>query len=150
MHLHFVTTCTNHSSTNRPTGRVATGALISSTVRNSPCQAAKHSTLLKQHQEQDVWTVGVRLSEGNDRLSSLRTLLSHKYQRLLGAMQSNVCDVFLSLCSGLGYILGSSAKVAAGDWHWALRVRNYRHLTPETLSNIYTHALSDNPDPGIV
>lgn len=23
----------------------------------------------------------------------------------------------------MGYILGSSAKVAAGDWHWALRVR---------------------------
>lgn len=27
------------------------------------------------------------------------------------------------LCSGLGYITGSSVKQAAGDWHWALRVR---------------------------
>lgn len=32
--------------------------------------------------------------------------------------------MILSSCSGLGYILGSSAKVAAGDWHWALRVRS--------------------------
>jgi hypothetical protein len=30
--------------------------------------------------------------------------------------------VFL-LPSGLGYITGSSVKQAAGDWHWALRVR---------------------------
>lgn len=37
-------------------------------------------------------------------------------------MYMTIC-VFLSLRSGLGYILGSSAKVAAGDWHWALRVR---------------------------
>ncbi|XP_022523368.2 sphingosine-1-phosphate transporter SPNS2 [Astyanax mexicanus] len=28
----------------------------------------------------------------------------------------------IPLGSGLGYILGSSAKDAAGDWHWALRV----------------------------
>jgi len=31
--------------------------------------------------------------------------------------------IFVSVCSGLGYILGSSAKDAAEDWHWALRVR---------------------------
>lgn len=31
--------------------------------------------------------------------------------------------LLLCPCSGLGYILGASAKVAAGDWHWALRVR---------------------------
>jgi len=29
----------------------------------------------------------------------------------------------LSLHSGLGYILGSIAKDAGGDWYWALRVR---------------------------
>lgn len=42
-----------------------------------------------------------------------------------------------SSCSGLGYILGSSAKVAAGDWHWALRVRS---SSSSSLSSSFLHA----------
>lgn len=38
------------------------------------------------------------------------------------SLSCSLTHLFL-LCSGLGYILGSSAKEAAGDWHWALRVR---------------------------
>lgn len=45
-----------------------------------------------------------------------------------------VC-VCLSLNSGLGYILGSSAKVAAGDWHWALRVR----ASPNNTAHKHAH-----------
>lgn len=47
-----------------------------------------------------------------------------------------------SLCSGLGYILGSSAKEAAGDWHWALRVRtsssSSSSSTARTHPNMHT------------
>lgn len=43
--------------------------------------------------------------------------------------------MILSSCSGLGYILGSSAKVAAGDWHWALRVRS-----TSSVSSSFQHA----------
>lgn len=43
--------------------------------------------------------------------------------------------MILSSCSGLGYILGSSAKVAAGDWHWALRVRS-----SSSVSSSFLHA----------
>lgn len=44
--------------------------------------------------------------------------------------------MILSSCSGLGYILGSSAKVAAGDWHWALRVRS---PSLSSLSSSFPH-----------
>ncbi|KAM7398499.1 hypothetical protein PAMA_006417 [Pampus argenteus] len=39
----------------------------------------------------------------------------------------------IPLGSGLGYILGSSAKDAAGDWHWALRVSPLLGITAGTL-----------------
>ncbi|XP_061074166.1 sphingosine-1-phosphate transporter SPNS2-like [Conger conger] len=39
----------------------------------------------------------------------------------------------IPLGSGLGYILGSSAKHAAGDWHWALRVSPVLGMTAGTL-----------------
>ncbi|KAM3868904.1 sphingosine-1-phosphate transporter SPNS2 [Diretmus argenteus] len=39
----------------------------------------------------------------------------------------------IPLGSGLGYILGSSAKEAAGDWHWALRVSPVLGITAGTL-----------------
>ncbi|TWW74141.1 Protein spinster -like protein 2 [Takifugu flavidus] len=43
----------------------------------------------------------------------------------------------IPLGSGLGYILGSSAKVAAGDWHWALRVSPVLGITAGTLILVF-------------
>ncbi|XP_077361480.1 sphingosine-1-phosphate transporter SPNS2 [Festucalex cinctus] len=39
----------------------------------------------------------------------------------------------IPLGSGLGYILGTSAKLAGGDWHWALRVSPVLGMTAATL-----------------
>lgn len=51
----------------------------------------------------------------------------------------------LSLRSGLGYILGSSAKVAAGDWHWALRVR--ARSSSLSSSNMHTQRQTKKAPP---
>ncbi|TNN64725.1 Protein spinster 2 [Liparis tanakae] len=48
-------------------------------------------------------------------------------------MMLSVFYLAIPLGSGLGYILGSSAKVAAGDWHWALRVSPVLGITAGTL-----------------
>lgn len=48
-------------------------------------------------------------------------------------MMLSVFYLAIPLGSGLGYILGSSAKVAAGDWHWALRVSPVFGITAGTL-----------------
>ncbi|KAK7925647.1 hypothetical protein WMY93_007957 [Mugilogobius chulae] len=48
-------------------------------------------------------------------------------------MMLSVFYLAIPLGSGLGYILGSSAKVAAGDWHWALRVSPMLGVTAGTL-----------------
>lgn len=61
-------------------------------------------------------------------------ILTYVVNTLYNVVQSSVYDV-MSLCflrSGLGYILGSSAKDVADDWHWALRVR-------ASLSSARTH-----------
>ncbi|XP_028839040.1 sphingosine-1-phosphate transporter SPNS2 [Denticeps clupeoides] len=47
----------------------------------------------------------------------------------------------IPLGSGLGYILGSSAKEAAGDWHWALRVSPILGMTAGALILLFV------PDP---
>ncbi|XP_066516879.1 sphingosine-1-phosphate transporter SPNS2 [Hoplias malabaricus] len=48
-------------------------------------------------------------------------------------MMLSVFYMAIPLGSGLGYILGSSAKDAAGDWHWALRVSPLLGMTAGCL-----------------
>ncbi|XP_077597112.1 sphingosine-1-phosphate transporter SPNS2 isoform X1 [Stigmatopora nigra] len=43
----------------------------------------------------------------------------------------------IPLGSGLGYILGTGAKLAAGDWHWALRVSPVLGITAATLIMLF-------------
>uniref|UniRef100_A0AAQ4PDG3 SPNS lysolipid transporter 2, sphingosine-1-phosphate n=1 Tax=Gasterosteus aculeatus aculeatus TaxID=481459 RepID=A0AAQ4PDG3_GASAC len=51
------------------------------------------------------------------------TIIGDLFTNNSRTMMLSVFYLAIPLGSGLGYILGSSAKVAAGDWHWALRVR---------------------------
>ncbi|KAK5918442.1 hypothetical protein CgunFtcFv8_003208 [Champsocephalus gunnari] len=50
------------------------------------------------------------------------TIIGDLFNNNSRTMMLSVFYLAIPLGSGLGYILGSSAKVAAGDWHWALRV----------------------------
>ncbi|XP_063059597.1 sphingosine-1-phosphate transporter SPNS2 [Engraulis encrasicolus] len=56
-------------------------------------------------------------------------------------MMLSVFYLAIPLGSGLGYILGSTAKDAAGDWHWALRVSPFLGMTACTLILLFV------PDP---
>ncbi|CAL8399889.1 unnamed protein product [Boreogadus saida] len=48
-------------------------------------------------------------------------------------MMLSIFYLAIPLGSGLGYILGSGAKEAAGDWHWALRVSPLLGITAGAL-----------------
>ncbi|XP_056265656.1 sphingosine-1-phosphate transporter SPNS2 isoform X1 [Pseudoliparis swirei] len=61
------------------------------------------------------------------------TIIGDLFTNNSRTMMLSVFYLAIPLGSGLGYILGSSAKVAAGDWHWALRVSPIFGITAGTL-----------------
>uniref|UniRef100_A0A3B5A1D1 Sphingolipid transporter 2 n=2 Tax=Stegastes partitus TaxID=144197 RepID=A0A3B5A1D1_9TELE len=61
------------------------------------------------------------------------TIIGDLFTNNSRTMMLSVFYLAIPLGSGLGYILGSSAKVAAGDWHWALRVSPLLGITAGTL-----------------
>ncbi|XP_029985774.1 sphingosine-1-phosphate transporter SPNS2 isoform X2 [Sphaeramia orbicularis] len=61
------------------------------------------------------------------------TIIGDLFTNNSRTMMLSVFYLAIPLGSGLGYILGSSAKVAAGDWHWALRVSPVLGLTAGSL-----------------
>ncbi|XP_061904461.1 sphingosine-1-phosphate transporter SPNS2 [Entelurus aequoreus] len=61
------------------------------------------------------------------------TIIGDLFTNNRRTMMLSVFYLAIPLGSGLGYILGSSAKVAAGDWHWALRVSPVLGMTAGTL-----------------
>uniref|UniRef100_A0A8C2ZWA5 SPNS lysolipid transporter 2, sphingosine-1-phosphate n=1 Tax=Cyclopterus lumpus TaxID=8103 RepID=A0A8C2ZWA5_CYCLU len=61
------------------------------------------------------------------------TIIGDLFTNNSRTMMLSVFYLAIPLGSGLGYILGSSAKVAAGDWHWALRVSPVLGITAGTL-----------------
>ncbi|KAG7471264.1 hypothetical protein MATL_G00123010 [Megalops atlanticus] len=61
------------------------------------------------------------------------TILGDMFTNNTRTMVLSVFYFAIPLGSGLGYILGSSAKHAAGDWHWALRVSPVLGMTAGTL-----------------
>nr|XP_040038638.1 protein spinster homolog 2 [Gasterosteus aculeatus aculeatus] len=63
------------------------------------------------------------------------TIIGDLFTNNSRTMMLSVFYLAIPLGSGLGYILGSSAKVAAGDWHWALRVR----ASPNNTAHKHAH-----------
>uniref|UniRef100_A0A3B3TGP4 SPNS lysolipid transporter 2, sphingosine-1-phosphate n=1 Tax=Paramormyrops kingsleyae TaxID=1676925 RepID=A0A3B3TGP4_9TELE len=61
------------------------------------------------------------------------TIIGDLFTNNTRTMMLSVFYLAIPLGSGLGYILGSSAKEAAGDWHWALRVSPVLGITAGTL-----------------
>lgn len=61
------------------------------------------------------------------------TIIGDLFTNNSRTMMLSVFYLAIPLGSGLGYILGSSAKEAAGDWHWALRVSPVLGMTAGTL-----------------
>lgn len=61
------------------------------------------------------------------------TIIGDLFTNNTRTMMLSVFYFAIPLGSGLGYILGSSAKHAAGDWHWALRVSPVLGMTAGTL-----------------
>ncbi|XP_035289228.1 protein spinster homolog 2 isoform X4 [Anguilla anguilla] len=61
------------------------------------------------------------------------TIIGDLFTNNTRTMMLSVFYFAIPLGSGLGYILGSSAKDAAGDWHWALRVSPVLGMTAGTL-----------------
>ncbi|KAI3373443.1 hypothetical protein L3Q82_022043 [Scortum barcoo] len=61
------------------------------------------------------------------------TIIGDLFTNNSRTMMLSVFYLAIPLGSGLGYILGSSAKEAAGDWHWALRVSPVLGITAGTL-----------------
>nr|XP_035954345.1 protein spinster homolog 2-like [Halichoerus grypus] len=51
------------------------------------------------------------------------TIIGDLFTKNTRTLMLSVFYFAIPLGSGLGYITGSSVKQAAGDWHWALRVR---------------------------
>lgn len=117
LHLHFATTHTHTHiiSTNRPASQVVPAAVISDSVIN----CAEHPNTDSQHS----WMCGVQVG------FSYPLTLTHVPSIHSSSQTYSMCYLLLLfilvVCfySGLGYILGSTAKEAAGDWHWSLRVR---------------------------
>ncbi|XP_033833895.1 sphingosine-1-phosphate transporter SPNS2 isoform X2 [Periophthalmus magnuspinnatus] len=65
------------------------------------------------------------------------TIIGDLFTNNSRTMMLSVFYLAIPLGSGLGYILGSSAKVAAGDWHWALRVSPMLGITAGTLILVF-------------
>uniref|UniRef100_A0A3Q3EG93 SPNS lysolipid transporter 2, sphingosine-1-phosphate n=1 Tax=Labrus bergylta TaxID=56723 RepID=A0A3Q3EG93_9LABR len=65
------------------------------------------------------------------------TIIGDLFTNNSRTMMLSVFYLAIPLGSGLGYILGSSAKVAAGDWHWALRVSPVLGITAGTLILVF-------------
>ncbi|KAM9385155.1 sphingosine-1-phosphate transporter SPNS2 isoform 2-T2 [Pholidichthys leucotaenia] len=61
------------------------------------------------------------------------TIIGDLFTNNSRTMMLSVFYLAIPLGSGLGYILGSTAKEAAGDWHWALRVSPILGLTAGVL-----------------
>uniref|UniRef100_A0A3B4H3Q5 Protein spinster homolog 2-like n=1 Tax=Pundamilia nyererei TaxID=303518 RepID=A0A3B4H3Q5_9CICH len=61
------------------------------------------------------------------------TIIGDLFTSNTRTMMLSVFYLAIPLGSGLGYILGSSAKEAAGDWHWALRVSPVLGITASVL-----------------
>ncbi|KAM9846836.1 sphingosine-1-phosphate transporter SPNS2 isoform 1-T1 [Aulostomus maculatus] len=61
------------------------------------------------------------------------TIIGDLFTNNSRTMMLSVFYLAIPLGSGLGYILGSTAKVAAGDWHWALRVSPLLGIMAGTL-----------------
>ncbi|XP_031428262.1 protein spinster homolog 2 [Clupea harengus] len=61
------------------------------------------------------------------------TIIGDLFTNNSRTMMLSVFYLAIPLGSGLGYILGSTAKEAAGDWHWALRVSPFLGMTAGTL-----------------
>ncbi|XP_028451774.1 sphingosine-1-phosphate transporter SPNS2 isoform X1 [Perca flavescens] len=74
------------------------------------------------------------------------TIIGDLFTNNSRTMMLSVFYLAIPLGSGLGYILGASAKVAAGDWHWALRVSPLLGITAGTLILIFV----PEPKRGIV
>ncbi|XP_054899525.1 sphingosine-1-phosphate transporter SPNS2 isoform X2 [Poeciliopsis prolifica] len=69
------------------------------------------------------------------------TIIGDLYTSNNRTMMLSVFYLAIPLGYGLGYILGSSAKDAAEDWHWALRVSPFLGITVGTLILLFV------PDP---
>ncbi|XP_063344481.1 sphingosine-1-phosphate transporter SPNS2 isoform X1 [Pelmatolapia mariae] len=69
------------------------------------------------------------------------TIIGDLFTSNTRTMMLSVFYLAIPLGSGLGYILGSSAKEAAGDWHWALRVSPILGITAGVLILLFV------PDP---
>lgn len=65
------------------------------------------------------------------------TIIGDLFTNNSRTMMLSVFYLAIPLGSGLGYILGSSAKEAAGDWHWALRVSPVLGITAGTLILVF-------------
>ncbi|XP_041656644.1 protein spinster homolog 2 isoform X1 [Cheilinus undulatus] len=65
------------------------------------------------------------------------TIIGDLFTNNSRTMMLSVFYLAIPLGSGLGYILGASAKVAAGDWHWALRVSPVLGITAGTLILVF-------------
>ncbi|XP_066551398.1 sphingosine-1-phosphate transporter SPNS2 isoform X2 [Amia ocellicauda] len=61
------------------------------------------------------------------------TIIGDLFTNNTRTMMLSIFYFAIPLGSGLGYILGSSAKQAAGDWHWALRVSPVMGMTAGSL-----------------
>uniref|UniRef100_A0A3P8VTL3 SPNS lysolipid transporter 2, sphingosine-1-phosphate n=1 Tax=Cynoglossus semilaevis TaxID=244447 RepID=A0A3P8VTL3_CYNSE len=61
------------------------------------------------------------------------TIIGDLFTNNSRTMMLSVFYLAIPLGSGLGYILGSTAKEAAGDWHWSLRVSPILGITAGTL-----------------
>ncbi|KAM9728091.1 sphingosine-1-phosphate transporter SPNS2 isoform 3-T4 [Menidia menidia] len=61
------------------------------------------------------------------------TIIGDLFTNNSRTMMLSVFYLAIPLGSGLGYILGSGAKDAAGDWHWALRVSPLLGITAGAL-----------------
>ncbi|KAM9788775.1 sphingosine-1-phosphate transporter SPNS2 [Neosynchiropus ocellatus] len=65
------------------------------------------------------------------------TIIGDLFTNNSRTMMLSVFYLAIPLGSGLGYILGASAKEAAGDWHWALRVSPLLGITAGTLILVF-------------
>ncbi|XP_041947742.1 protein spinster homolog 2 isoform X2 [Alosa sapidissima] len=65
------------------------------------------------------------------------TIIGDLFTNNSRTMMLSVFYLAIPLGSGLGYILGSTAKEAAGDWHWALRVSPFLGVTAGTLILVF-------------
>uniref|UniRef100_A0A8C4Z528 Major facilitator superfamily (MFS) profile domain-containing protein n=1 Tax=Gadus morhua TaxID=8049 RepID=A0A8C4Z528_GADMO len=61
------------------------------------------------------------------------TIIGDLFTNNSRTMMLSIFYLAIPLGSGLGYILGSGAKEAAGDWHWALRVSPLLGITAGAL-----------------